>query len=100
MVSETWKCTKCENEITFNVKRHFKDNPISKKCECGGLWKYKEKRGKRRKSMEIWRDIHKLLNIDFDNYDESIRYANFNQKEMIKLENAIKKITLLQRSAK
>lgn len=47
---------------------------------------------KKRKSMEIWRNIQSLLGIDLDNYEESIRYSNFNQKEMLKLEKAIIKL--------
>ena len=54
-------------------------------------FKFKDK-PKKRKSREIWENIHKLLGIDFNNFDESIRYANFNQKEMMKLENAIIKL--------
>ena len=91
MVSETWQCFKCKREISFQVKgTTWKNSPIGKNCECGGLWEFK-KRVTKRKSMEIWRDIHSLLKLDFDKYEERIRYANLTQENLLKLENAIKK---------
>lgn len=58
-------------------------------CEhCGQ--EIKEKKIKR-KTMDIWKSINELLGMNFENYDESIRSTQ-TQKELIKLEEAIKKI--------
>jgi len=58
-------------------------------CEkCGQEMKFKDVR---RKTRDIWRSINILLGLDFDNYDEHI-VGTFTQKELIKLENALKKI--------
>jgi hypothetical protein len=45
----------------------------------------------RRSTRDIWRSINILLGLDFDNYDEHIM-RTYTQKELIKLENALKKI--------
>lgn len=100
MVRETWRCTKCGNEIYLLVKWNFKKNPISKKCECGGLWKFKPVVIKRR-NMDIWNDIQKMIGINTENYEECIHYANFTNKELLKLEKAIQsKIKFLNKKKK
>lgn len=46
-------------------------------------------KNKKRKTMEIWRSINELLGLDFQKYGESVRSIT-NQKDLIKLENAVK----------
>jgi len=47
------------------------------------------------KKWEIWRRIHHLLKLDFGKYEEEIQWqnANFNFKDLYKLEKAIKNIS-------
>ena len=91
MVNETWKCHECKREITFNLKgTTWKNNPLGKNCECGGMWEFKKRINKRR-NINIWKDIQEMIGIDTDNFEESIHYANFTNKELLKFEKAIKK---------
>ena len=46
----------------------------------------------KRKSIDIWKNIHSLLKINFDNFEERINYANLTKENLLKLEKAIKKI--------
>ena len=48
----------------------------------------------KRKKMEIWEDIQRKIGINPDIYEESIHYANFTRKELLKLEKAINKFIL------
>lgn len=62
------KCEKCGQEIKVNTKR---------------------------KTMEIWKSINELLGLDWDKYEDTLR-GTHTQKELIKLENAIKKIKTME----
>ena len=90
MVKETWKCMSCNKEITFQVKGTWKESPVGKNCECGGFWKFKEEEIKR-KTMDIWKNVNLLLGLNWDVYGETIRSTQ-TQKDLIKLENAIKRV--------